>query len=54
VWTSELPLHVAEMTLRLDEPDAFERWLIERLAQARAERAETRMRARRAGPRRAS
>ncbi|HUF22526.1 MAG TPA: tetraacyldisaccharide 4'-kinase [Vicinamibacterales bacterium] len=54
VWTSDLPLHIAEMTIQIDQPDDFARWLIGRLTQARAERAETEMRARRAGPRRAS
>jgi tetraacyldisaccharide 4'-kinase len=54
VWSPELPLHIAELELRLAEQDAFERWLIGRLTEARTERADTEMRVRRAGPRRAS
>lgn len=50
----DMPLHIAEMTLAIDERAAFDQWLIGRLTRARAAREETRMRARRAGPRHAA
>lgn len=54
VWTSALPLHIAAMTIAIDRPDDFARWLIGRLTQARTERVDIVTRARRAGSRRAS
>ena len=35
VWTSTLPLRVAELALEFDESEEFDRWLIERLRGAR-------------------
>ncbi|MEX2273717.1 MAG: tetraacyldisaccharide 4'-kinase [Vicinamibacterales bacterium] len=54
VWRSAMPLHIAELSLEIDERDAFDRWLIGRIAQARTERAESHRRAREDGARRAS
>jgi tetraacyldisaccharide 4'-kinase len=50
----DMPLHIAELEIVLDERAAFEQWLIGRLTRARAARAETEMRAHRDGARRAS
>lgn len=54
VWTSVLPLHIAEMTLSLDEPAAFDQWLIGRLTRARGVRRDEERRTREDGARRAS
>ena len=54
VWTSPLPLHIAELRLAIDEREAFDRWLIGKFTQARAALAESRLRARQDGARRAS
>jgi len=53
-WTFDLPLHIAELTIEIDRRDEFDRWLVEQVALARAERAGSARRERRDGPRRAS
>lgn len=54
VWTSALPLHIAELTLEIDGGAAFAQWLIGRITQARSIRAESELGTRRDGARRAS
>jgi tetraacyldisaccharide 4'-kinase len=54
VWTSGLPLHIAELRLGLDSPDECSRWLIEAVNHARRARASLERRLREDGSRRAS
>ena len=54
MWTSELPLRVAEMTLAIDDRESFAQWLMARVIQTRTSRAETLRRFREGGSRRAS
>ena len=54
LWVDEMPLHIADLVIDIDEREAFDRWLIERVAEARSSRAEDTHRARIEGPRRAS
>lgn len=54
VWTSALPLQIAELVLEIDERASFEQWVIARVMQARSSRAESVRAARRDGARRAS
>ena len=54
VWRADLPLHVAELTIAFDEPGALDRWLVERVAAVRRERADAERLRRQDGARRAS
>lgn len=54
LWTYDMPLHIAELAIEIDEREAFDRWLIDGVTHARAARGDAELRARRAGPRRAS
>lgn len=54
VWTSPLALHIAELTLEIDGPEAFASWLVAAVKDARRARAAVERRRREDGSRRAS
>lgn len=54
LWRAEVPLHVAELTLEIEQRAQFDQWLTAALTEARELRARLERDARRDGPRRAS
>lgn len=54
VWTSALPLHIAELAMEMDQRAEFDQWLMARITQARSRRIDSERLARRDGARRAS